>query len=130
MGESKMSKVAFLSYNPFSSLLEDGWKRENGREALILQKGDHNQLRLLEDSLPELDCIVIYLGAQAIVQFLSLAAHMDPNKVIFLSCSCAQEEKQAYLHASGMQNARIIDCLCGGYEMKELYKKFMDTGEI
>jgi hypothetical protein len=125
-----MSKAAFLSYNKFSSRLLDGLYKQGGREALVLQKGDYSQLRLLEYSLPELDHVVIYLGSLNIAKFLSLAAHVNPDKVILLCCPCALEEKQRHLHASGLQNARQIGCLCGGYEMRELYEKFMETGEI
>lgn len=83
----------------------------------------------LTDVLPQMDHVVVYLGAGGSEKAIDLVSHLPLEKLTFVSCNCAFERKLEAVKRFGLENTRVVTCKCGGHEtMHELYKSFMQTG--
>lgn len=144
-----MKKVAFVTYNTLGNLVS-GWHTQDDRSALVLQntKGEGsliegpigrdnrmNQIGVLwselQRSIPTLDHVVVYVGADGSQRAIAMAAQLPPSKVTFVACDCGLSIKEALIQASGMSEAGRILCACGGhYAMRGLFDHFMATGTL
>lgn len=146
-----MKNVAFVTYNTVGGDLSSGWySGPEGRRALVLQntKGDgspssraigegnrREQIGLLwielQKSLPELDHVVVYVGANGSESAIKLAAQLPASKVTFVSCDCGLPFKEVLIQQAGLTEATRVLCECGGHRtMEKLYLGFMGTGAL
>lgn len=156
-----MNSVAFVTYNTVGDNLSSGWHGSNGRRAFVLQNGrgerwavdkfyqsdgpdyrrsahaDHVReeisalWRQLQEALPDLDHVVVYVGSQGSERAIALAAQLPASKVTFVGCDCGLEIKEAMVQAAGLRDAQRMLCECGGHRtMEALYERFMVTGEL
>lgn len=85
----------------------------------------------LQESLPYLDHVVVYVGASGSERVIALAAQLPASKVTFVGCDCGLPNKEALIQAADLDDARRILCECGGRRtMKLLFQNFMETGEL
>jgi hypothetical protein len=86
----------------------------------------------LVEALPELDRVVVYLGANGSQRAVELAAEKaDPKKVTFVSCGCGLLQKELLLEETGLTDVGRVLCECGGHlTMEKLYKDFMAQGTL
>ncbi len=86
----------------------------------------------LQEALPELDHIVVYLGARGSERALELAAgSLAAGKVTLVSCGCGLEQKAQLVEEYALQDCGRRLCECGGYAtMWALYNGFMATGDL
>ena len=85
----------------------------------------------LQQALPELDHIVVYVGSRGSERAIELASQLPACKVTFVGCECGLPIKEAMLQRAGLGRARRVLCECGGRQTMEfLYKNFMQTGEL
>ena len=143
--------VAFVTYNAVGDGLSSGWHGSPGRRALVLQntKGDGSLYNgspigaaarreqssilwgQLQEALPELDHVVVYVGTEGSERAIALAAELTADKVTFVGCDCGLVIKTALIAAAGLIDARLVLCECGGHRtMRRLYDSFMETGEL
>lgn len=145
-----MNNVAFVTYNSVGDNLSSGWHESNGRRALVLQntRGEgtrqsgpigterrREEISLLwgklQEELPHLDHVVVYVGMNGSERAIALAAQLSTSKVTFVGCDCGLLKKEAMVQAVGMTDARRMLCECGGHRtMYGLYEQFMQTGEL
>lgn len=155
-----MKNVAFVTYNTVGNGLLNGWHDGLAdRRALLVQntKGarwgaSEEQVRPaldtpeaadrvrgeisnlwgeLQTALPELDHVVIYVGASGSERAIALAAQLPATKVTFVGCDCGLPHKEALIRSAGMTAAQRVLCECGGHRtMERLYLRFMETGEL
>lgn len=146
-----MKNVAFVTYNTLPNLPR-GWVRNGDRSALIVQdtKGqgtlsDNGRKRTLEEvrsaieaqweeldkSLPNLDHLVIYVGASGSELAIQRAKAMPVEKLTFVGCACGIDRKDEMLNEVGLGEARRFGCECGGHRTMELMVfQFMEIGTI
>lgn len=144
-----MKTVAFITYNVMSGNVASGWHETRGRRALVLQN-THGAGRWgspigagarasqsvtlweqLQQSLSEVDHVVVYVGTNGSEAAVMLAAQLPADKVTFVGCDCNLYAKKVLIRAAGMSGSRWIDCACGGHgKMRDLYDSFMKTGEL
>lgn len=85
----------------------------------------------LQEVLPELDHIVVYVGSAGSERAIELAAQLPASKVTFVGCDCGLPFKEATVLRAGLAEARRMLCECGGVRtMGRLYAAFMATGEL
>lgn len=85
----------------------------------------------LQQALPELDHVVVYVGSQGSERAIALAAQLPADKVTFVGCDCGLAIKAVLIAAAGFDPSRLVLCECGGRRtMGELYDSFMATGEL
>lgn len=85
----------------------------------------------LQEALPALDHIIVYVGARGSENAIALAAQLPEEKVTFVMCDCGWDEKLALIEEAGMSGAGVVECDCGGHDkMHELLQKFMRYGSI
>lgn len=85
----------------------------------------------LQQALPELDHVVVYVGAGGSQRAVALAAQLPASKVTFVGCDCGFDRKIELARSVGLSEARWVDCECGGHRtMERLYTRFMETGEL
>jgi hypothetical protein len=153
-----MKTVAFLTYNTVGRCLGNGWHEGDGRRAFVLQNSTgsewfaNQRVRSAEEAqaqcgrvsseigrlwtelhkaMPELDHVVVYVGASGSEKAIELAAQLSASKVTFVGCSCGIFAKKMLACSAGLGSARWVDCECGGqYTMALLYARFMDTGSF
>ncbi len=144
-----MKNVAFVTYNSVGDSLSSGWHDgPSDRRALVLQRttGDGASVKLepgqrsdqisilwgeLQKALPELDHIVVYVGANGSQRAIALAGQLPASKISFVGCDCGILQKEAMIQAAGLTEARRLLCECGGHRtMKRLYTHFMETGTL
>ena len=147
-----MKQIAIVTYNRIGrgTAFESGWHEENGRRVLLLQntKGEgskgsgqltsdarHEQIGLLwkeiQQALPELDLVVIYVGANGSQRAITLAAQLPASKVIFVGCDCGIPTKNELIRAAGLEDAQRLLCECGGHLTLEcMYRSFMKCGRL
>lgn len=146
-----MQCVAFVTYNAVGDNLSNGWHEgPNGRRALVLQNtkgegtlqtGPIGEARrreeigilwsLLQEALPNLDQVVIYLGVRGCERAIELAGQLPASKVTFVACDCSLEEKELLVQEAGLSECGRILCECGGHRtMRRLYDRFMATGSL
>lgn len=83
----------------------------------------------LTDVLPQMDHIVVYLGASGSEKAIDLVSHLPLEKITFVSCKCSLERKLEMVAHFKLESTRVVWCECGGHEMMhELFKSFMRTG--
>lgn len=108
------------------------YSRSEG-DSLVGQRMDEigNLWGRLQEALPELDHVVVYVGANGSQRAIALAAMLPPSKVTFVGCDCGFGRKVEYARAAGLSKARWVDCECGGHRtMRTLYESFMETGAL
>jgi len=149
-----MKKVAFVTYNSLGSEISipSGWHDgPDGRRALLLQniKGEGSRQKdgaigaekrreqicdlwiELQKFLPELDHVVIYVGANGLEFAITLALQLPASKVTFVGCNCGLAFKKDIIQVAGLAEAGWVLCECGGHRtMEELYLNFMGTGKL
>ena len=154
-----MRSIAFVSYNPIGDTPESGWQEKEGRRALVLQnskghpwemdklsaqvewrfgsgnpyvKAEIDELwAALIKVLPELDQVVIYLGAGGSEHAVELASHISPEKITFVACNCDIHEKRTLIDHFALGSVNQIKCECGGKRtMGELLSRFLVTGQL
>lgn len=144
-----MKTAAFVTYNVMSGNIASGWHEAEGRRALVLQntRGDgrwgnpigateraRQSLTLweqLQESLPSLDHVVVYVGTNGSEAAILLAAKLPAHKVTFVGCDCGLGFKKTLVAKAGMSRSRWIDCACGGHGMmRKLFDSFLATGEL
>lgn len=156
-----MKNVAFVTYNTVGDELASGWHERDGRRALVLQNtkgdswcvdrknppkigesdyspcGDRRRAEIstlwieLHKALPELDHVVVYVGARGSERAIELASTLPAPKVTFVSCDCGLARKVELIVAAGLSYAGRVDCECGGRQtMRELFEGFMQSGEL
>lgn len=154
-----MQKVAFVTYNSVGDGLASGWHGSNGRRALVLQNGsgerwavdtfyrtegadyrrrnhaDHVVSEIdrlwgeLQQSVDDLDHIVVYVGSNGSERAIALAAQLPSSKVTFVGCGCGLPYKEAMIQTAGLAEAGRVLCECGGHRtMRMLFEQFMETG--
>ncbi|MBX9670149.1 MAG: hypothetical protein K2X93_21290, partial [Candidatus Obscuribacterales bacterium] len=85
----------------------------------------------LDRMLPELDHIVVYVGANGSEEAIRRAAVMPPEKVTFVLCDCNLREKERVICTSGMSTARTVMCECGGrHTMRALFERYIKSGTV
>jgi len=144
-----MSKIGFITYNTLPSF-QNGWvKSTDGlRSALVVQdtKGrgslyEERRLRTTEEvraeiakswetldkSLPELDRVVIYIGASGSEDAIERATKVPAKKLTFIGCSCGLEKKEALIQSAGLRDANRFLCECGGHiTMTAMIQAFLE----
>lgn len=147
-----MKKFAFVTYNTLPNF-SNGWMEGcDGNHALIVQdtKGDgalsHGRRTRsldevrgaiasrwddLDESLPTLDHLVVYVGSNGSEVAIERAAKLPVEKLTFVGCSCGIDRKEAMLQAVGLEGARRFLCECGGHRtMEQMIQQFLRTGVI
>lgn len=90
-----------------------------------------NLWRKLQESLSELDQIVVYVGSAGSERAIELAAQLPASKVTFVGCDCGLPFKEAAVQRAGLAEARRMLCECGGIRtMGKLFANYMETGEL
>lgn len=144
-----MKTAAFITYNVMDGDVASGWHESGKRRALVLQntrgegtwgntigvaarrKQSRTLWQQLQNVLPEIDHVVIYVGTRGSEIAIMLSAQLPTNKVTYVMCSCGRDNKIALIRMAGMFAARRINCACGGHgTMRDLFDSFMETGEI
>lgn len=146
-----MQRVAFLTYNSVGSGLSNGWHEGlNGRRAFVLQntkgegtldKGPIGAAKrteqtgilwsLLQEELPNLDHVVVYVGTRGSESAITLAAKLPASKVTFVGCDCNLPLKEMLVRSAGLGEAQRLLCECGGHwTMRELFDNFLRSGEL
>lgn len=147
-----MNNVAFVTYNTVGRGLPSGWHGTDGRQAFVLQNtkgrrwavtphtGIHADLVVneiddlwgeLQKIAPDLDHIVIYVGASGSEHAIELAAKLPASKVTFVACPCGFAQKASMARAVVGQTARVLTCECGGHQtMESLFEYFMASGKL
>lgn len=154
-----MKCVAFVTYNRVGEGLSNGWHEgPNGRRALVLQNtrgstwfakqrfenaaertAEDDRVRdeignlwdQLQEALPNLDHIVVYVGSSGSERAIELAAHLPAQKVTFVLCDCGISHKLNLIRGNGLANAQLVRCECGGHgSMRRLYDRFVESGAL
>ena len=156
-----MQKVAFVTYNTVGDGLASGWHGSNGRRALVLQNGSGERWAVdsfyraegadysrrnhanhvvseidrlwgeLQQSLSEIDHVVVYVGSNGSEHAIALAAQLPSSKVTFVGCGCGLPYKEAMIQTAGLADAKRMLCECGGHwTMGALFQSFMETGVL
>jgi hypothetical protein len=144
-----MKTAAFITYNVMDGNIASGWHEAGERRSLVLQNTRRNgswgnpigvaarseqSLTLwgqLQNALPEIDHVVVYVGANGSENAIALSAQLPADKVTYVMCSCEWHAKTTLVRRAGMSASRVIDCACGGHRaMRRLYDSFMKTGKI
>lgn len=145
-----MQTCAFLTYNSVWQDLSNGWHEILGRRIFVLQntKGggslatgsigaDRRREEIdilwgkLQEALPTLDHVVIYLGARGSERAIELARQLPASKVTFVSCDCGLPTKEALIQEAGLTDCGRVLCECGGHRtMAALLELFVATGEL
>lgn len=85
----------------------------------------------LQTALPELDHVVVYVGARGSERAIALAVQLPASKVTFVGCECGLFQKEVLIRAAGMAEWRLVLCECGGHQtMERLFQRFMETGDL
>jgi 1-aminocyclopropane-1-carboxylate deaminase/D-cysteine desulfhydrase-like pyridoxal-dependent ACC family enzyme len=85
----------------------------------------------LQRVVNDIDHVVVYVGSNGSEHAITLAAQLPSSKVTFVGCDCGLPEKEALIQASGLADAKLMLCECGGHwTMEALFQRFMETGEI
>lgn len=144
-------KVAFVTYNTLPDL-QNGWLERGEHAALIAQDtngrgvlSDGNRTRSPEEigeeierlwgqldvALPELDRLVVYVGASGSLRAIQLAAKVPIQKLTFIGCGCGLDEKEAMIQEFGLGAADRRLCECGGHRtMAAMVNVFLETGTV
>lgn len=146
-----MKCTAFLTYNTVGEGLSSGWHEgPDGRRAFVLQNTKGSQWLVtklsesnlvrdqigmlwsnLQESLPNLDHVVVYVGDSGSERFIELATQLPAAKVTFVLCDCNLSYKTRAIRNSGLGEARQVRCECGGHRtMRRLYNNFMQYSEL
>jgi hypothetical protein len=153
-----MAKTAFITYNAVGEdAYPSGWlTTPQGNAALVLQgtkgrkyedgpmtrsdgtrdvEGVQDEVekawQFLEKHLPELDHVVVYVGARGSENAISHAARLPAHKVTLVMCDCSLDAKDELIERAGLTEAHVIICGCGGHAvMQELLEEFLATGAI
>jgi hypothetical protein len=149
-----MRTCAFVTYNQLGEgEVSSGWHEQGANRALVLQNTEGkgslksnnpigeaarvSQLNLLwsdlQKSLPNLDEVVVYLGAKGSQRAIELLreSEVPAEKVTFVACDCGLGAKEAMIQVAGFDMANRILCNCGGHRvMKKLFVGFMDEGKL
>jgi len=85
----------------------------------------------LQKAIPELDHVVVYVGASGSERAIALASELPSAKVTFVACDCGLPKKELMICAAGLAEAGRFLCECGGNRtMNALYEYFMETGML
>lgn len=145
-----MEKVAFVTYNLLGNgSIASGWHESGNCRALVLQntKGRGRFLNTLSSGerrdeigilwdelqgvLPELDHVVVYVGAGGSEAAIAMAAQLAVSKVTFVLCDCGFPAKMGMIAGAGLQDAKVVLCECGGHRtMEMLFQSFMVYGAL
>lgn len=149
-------RVAMISYNTFVKNEQNGWKTQDGNAVLLLQNEDGSQWGIpkgikmetgtsaciaqvnslwnqLAQSLPTLDKVIFYVGAQGAERTIELAAEhgLTPDRAIFVLCDCNIAKKMNLLRSRGFSSSKLIDCSCGGHiVMKNIYNTILEGNAL
>ena len=152
-GGVSMQTAAFLTYNQIGreGNVRDGWHEANGRRAFVLQntKGEGSYRNggpigtarreeevgelwaKVQEVLPELDHVVVYVGTDGSEQAIALARQLPASKVTFVACDCNLLFKEMLIQAMGLKEAGRVLCECGGHRTMEfLFRNFLSTGTL
>lgn len=151
-------KIAMVSYNAIHGALP-GWNISGENEALVLQNSTgaefaayqgleskknfdegveivkseiQNSWKILQESIPKLDHVFIYIGVNGSEEAAKLATkELPPEKVTYVLCSCNIFAKEKLISELGHKNAQRISCRCGGQEdMGKILNEFLKTGSL
>lgn len=141
-----MQTCAFLTYNSVWKDLSNGWHEILGRRIFVLQntKGEvmnigvdrrreeiESHWRQLQNEIPNLDHVVIYIGVRGSERAIELARQLPASKVTFVSCDCGLSVKKVLIQEAGLTDCGRILCECGGHQMMAaLAELFIATGEL
>lgn len=156
-----MKAVAFVTYNTVGDKLSSGWHGSDDRRAFVIQNSrgydwavketstpadfdrldtaNVNRVRdeigtlwgQLQEALPALDHVVVYVGSQGSERAIALAAQLPADKVTFVGCDCGLAIKAALIMAAGFNPSQLVLCECGGRRsMRRFYEAYMETGEL
>jgi|SRR3989338_4532902 len=145
------TNVAFVTYNSLDGF-PNGPIERNRRTALIVQDTNgrgslsegkrtrtkdeikaviEGQWNTLESALPNLDRLVVYVGAGGSGRAIELAAKLPPEKLTLIGCSCGIEEKEAMVQKAGLGGVDRRLCECGGHRtMIAMINVFLETGTV
>jgi hypothetical protein len=85
----------------------------------------------LREALPELDHLVVYVGANGSQRAIAMAAVLPATKVTLVGCDCGIRLKTDLARSHGLAKAAWVDCECGGHRtMRKLFEAFMETGTL
>lgn len=156
-----MNKIAFVTYNSVGDGLSSGWHGTGDRRALVLQntkgeawavnpgkplqngEGDYTPSRdrrqeeinklwgQLQESLSDLDHVVVYVGAGGSERAIELAGQLPASKVTFVACDCSLSAKERLIQEAGLFEAGRVLCECGGRRtMEAMLNCYMATGAL
>jgi hypothetical protein len=150
-------KIAMFSYNAFVSETTNGWKGSGDKQILLIQDPQGrifattqsgisttemaNETKeaidtvwdLLAAEISTLDKFVIYVGSHGAEYAIELARknNIPAEKLLFVFCDCGTSKKMAMIKKCNYEEAKIIDCECGGEDtMSAIYEQFLETGEL
>ncbi len=150
-------KIGMFSYNAFiSSERSNGWKTigdnsiflmqdPKGRPFATTQRGQASAMieetrNIIDNAwdafaaeMPDLEKIIIYVGSLGAERAIELAKEtgISSEKLLFVFCDCELETKMNSIKECGYEDAKIIDCECGGNNtMCSIFKRFLETGIV
>ena len=148
-----MKKVGFVTYNSLPNF-QSGWthNQEKSRSALVVQdtngRGSLEEGRrtrsadeireeitklwaILDQTIPELDHLVVYIGSSGSERAIELAKKMPAEKLTFVGCDCGISRKEAMIQSAGLGAAKRFLCDCGGHrEMESMIRFYLQSGTI
>lgn len=85
----------------------------------------------LQEILPSLDHVVVYVGSSGSECAIALAAQLPASKVTFVACDCGLPFKEILIQTAGLLTAGRVLCECGGRRtLKRLFDSFLQSGEL
>ena len=148
-----MNKIGFVTYNTLTGF-KNGWVKSvdglrsalivqdtNGRGSLDDEKRTRTteEIRLevakswetLDESLSELDHVVIYVGASGSEGAIERATKVPAKKLTFIGCSCGLEKKEVLIQSAGLCDANRFLCECGGHRtMAAMIRSFLESETV
>ena len=120
-------KVAMISPHEIARKTPSGWQT-NGEASIFLLHHQNPPTRrkwlALENELPNLDLIIIYVSGDSIDTSRRLAKlNVPPEKIVFVFCPCNLPEKRLHLEAAGFAASKTILSNCGGFNI--LYPTYL-----
>lgn len=136
--EGRCGRKAFVLQNSkgetWAAANPDSYTRAPGEGATYTERREaviHSLWGQLREVLPEIDMVVVYVGASGSECAIALAAKLPASRVTIVTCGCSLCAKQQIIADHGLSKAQWVYCECGGHEsMRRLYETFMETGAL
>lgn len=113
---------------------KDGWKSDDFRRSQykgVVSEEVETLWGKLRTILPELDHLVVYVGASGSENAIAYAAELGADKVTIVACDCGLSQKERLLQQHDLLAATKVLCGCGGRRaMEALFEAYMNTGDF